>query len=139
MRISDWSSDVCSSDLLPWFRMSDAYITREMRIRDLLAHRSGLGLGAGDLLFWPTTTYTAREVAERLRDVPISGGFRERYAYDNILFGVAQPVIAAASGLSYEQFMRTRLFGPRGITETRFNAKPLNPANHIAPATQTID
>src|SRR3546814_4525870 len=44
-------------DHLPWFRMSDAYITREMRIRDLLAHRSGLGLGAGDLLFWPTTTY----------------------------------------------------------------------------------
>src|SRR3546814_11766222 len=52
-------------DHLPWFRMSDAYITREMRIRDLLAHRSGLGLGAGHRPFWPTTTYTAREVAER--------------------------------------------------------------------------
>src|SRR5690606_33399879 len=109
-------------DHLPWFRMSDAYITREMRIRDLLAHRSGLGLGAGDLLFWPTTTYTAREVAERLRDVPISGGFRERYAYDNILFGVAQQVIEAASRMPYEQFLRTRIFGPLGMDETRYNA-----------------
>ncbi|HRA03579.1 MAG TPA: serine hydrolase domain-containing protein, partial [Thermomonas sp.] len=76
-------------DHLPWFRMSDAYVTREMRIRDLLSHRSGLSLGAGDLLYWPTTTYTTREVAERLKDVPLTGGFREQYAYDNILFGVA--------------------------------------------------
>ncbi|WP_051176268.1 serine hydrolase [Luteimonas mephitis] len=119
-------------DHLPWFRMSDAYITREMRIRDLLAHRSGLGLGAGDLLFWPTTTYSAREVAERLRDVPISGGFRERYAYDNILFGVAQQVIEAASGMSYEQFLRTRIFGPLGMAETRFNADYLKPGDNVA-------
>ena len=119
-------------DHLPWFRMSDAYITREMRIRDLLAHRSGLGLGAGDLLFWPTTTYSGREVAERLRDVPISGGFRERYAYDNILFGVAQQVIEAASGMSYEQFLRTRIFGPLGMTGTRFNADYIEPGDNVA-------
>ncbi|MET0254782.1 MAG: serine hydrolase domain-containing protein, partial [Luteibacter sp.] len=44
-------------DRLPWFQMSDPYVTREMRVRDLLAHRSGLSLGAGDLLYWPATTY----------------------------------------------------------------------------------
>ena len=60
-------------DHLPWFRMSDAYVTREMRIKDLLAHRSGLTLGAGDLLYWPTTTYTTEEVARRLKDVPLGG------------------------------------------------------------------
>ncbi len=119
-------------DHLPWFRMSDPYITREMRVRDLLAHRSGLGLGAGDLLFWPTTSYSTREVAERLRDVPISGGFRERYAYDNILFGVAQLVIEQASGMSYEQFLRTRVFGPLGMTETRFNADAIRPGDNVA-------
>ncbi|MGV8932068.1 MAG: serine hydrolase [Luteimonas sp.] len=119
-------------DHLPWFRMSDPYITHEMRIRDLLAHRSGLGLGAGDLLFWPTTSYTTREVAQRLRDVPISGGFRERYAYDNILFGVAQLVIEQASGMSYEQFLRTRIFAPLDMTETRFNADAIKPGDNIA-------
>ncbi|HVI59059.1 MAG TPA: serine hydrolase [Luteimonas sp.] len=119
-------------DHLPWFRMSDPYITREMRVRDLLAHRSGLGLGAGDLLFWPATRYSTREVAERLRDVPISGGFRERYAYDNILFGVAQLVIEQASGMSYEQFLRTRVFGPLGMAETRFNADAIEPGDNVA-------
>ena len=119
-------------DHLPWFRMSDPYITHEMRIRDLLAHRSGLGLGAGDLLFWPTTSYTTREVAQRLRDVPISGGFRERYAYDNILFGVAQLVIEQASGMSYEKFLRTRIFAPLDMTETRFNADAIKPGDNVA-------
>jgi len=119
-------------DHLPWFRMSDAYITREMRVRDLLAHRSGLGLGAGDLLFWPTTSYSTREVAERLRDVPISGEFRAQYAYDNILFGVAQLVIEQASGMSYEQFLRTRIFAPLDMDETRFNSDYLKPGDNVA-------
>ena len=106
-------------DHLPWFRMSDAYVTREMRIRDLLAHRSGLSLGAGDLLYWPTTTYSTREVAERLKDVPLTGGFREQYAYDNILFGVAGLVVEAASGMSFQKFLETRIFDPLGMKETR--------------------
>lgn len=119
-------------DHLPWFRMSDAYVTREMRIRDLLAHRSGLGLGAGDLLFWPTTSYTNREVAERLKDVPLTGGFRAQYAYDNILFGVAQLVIEQVSGMSYEQFLRTRVFQPLGMEQTRFNSDALKPGDNVA-------
>ena len=53
---------------LPWFRMSNPYVTNEMRVRDLLAHRSGLSLGAGDLLYWPTTGYSNKEVAQRLKD-----------------------------------------------------------------------
>ncbi|WP_240126692.1 serine hydrolase [Thermomonas alba] len=119
-------------DHLPWFRMSDPYVTREMRIRDLLAHRSGLSLGAGDLLYWPTTTYTTREVAERLKDVPLTGGFREQYAYDNILFGVAQLVIEQASGMSYKQFLQTRIWQPLGMTETRYNSDDLKPGDNVA-------
>src|SRR5690606_28519123 len=50
-----WDDKV--TDHLPWFRMSDPYVTANMQVRDLLTHRSGLGLGAGDLLFWPGSTY----------------------------------------------------------------------------------
>jgi CubicO group peptidase (beta-lactamase class C family) len=57
-------------DYLPWFQMSDPYVTREMTVRDLLVHRSGLGLGAGDLLWWPPSTYDGHEIARRLREVP---------------------------------------------------------------------
>ena len=47
---------------LPDFQMYDAYVTHEMTVRDLLVHRSGLGLGAGDLLWWPTTSFTTDEI-----------------------------------------------------------------------------
>lgn len=119
-------------DHLPWFRMSDAYITREMRIRDLLAHRSGLGLGAGDLLYWPTTDYSNEEVARRLKDVPITGGFRSQYAYDNILFGVAQLVVEQAAGMPFERFLQTRILGPLAMDETRYNADALKPGDEVA-------
>lgn len=119
-------------DHLPWFRMADPYVTREMRIRDLLAHRSGLGLGAGDLLYWPGTDYSTAEVARRLKDVPLTGQFRGQYAYDNILYGVAQLVIEQASGLPYETFLRTRIFGPLDMDETRFNSDFLQPSDNVA-------
>ncbi len=119
-------------DHLPWFRMSDAYVTGEMRIRDLLAHRSGLGLGAGDLLYWPGSTYTTEEVARRLKDVPLKNGFRDRYAYDNILFGVAQLVVEAASGQSYKDFLQTRIFTPLGMRDTRFNSDFLQAGDNVA-------
>lgn len=119
-------------DHLPWFQMSDPYVTREMRIRDLLVHRSGLSLGAGDLLFWPATTYGTREIAERLRYVPLTGNFRSQYAYDNILYGVAQLVIEKASGQSYEQFLRSRIFGPLGMDDTRFNSDSIKPGDNVA-------
>ncbi|HRO64223.1 serine hydrolase [Thermomonas sp.] len=119
-------------DHLPWFRMSDPYVTHEMRVRDLLAHRSGLSLGAGDLLYWPTTTYSTREVAERLKDVPLTGGFREQYAYDNILFGVAQLVVEEASGMPFQRFLQTRIWNPLGMSETRYNSDDLKPGDNVA-------
>jgi CubicO group peptidase (beta-lactamase class C family) len=119
-------------DHLPWFQMSDPYITREMRVRDLLAHRSGLSLGAGDLLYWPETDYTAEEVARRLRYVPLTGGFRERYAYDNILYGVAQLVVEKASGQSFERFLQARIFDPVGMAATRYNADFLRQGDEVA-------
>lgn len=119
-------------DHLPWFQMADPYVTREMRLRDLLVHRSGLSLGAGDLLFWPATTYGTREIVQRLRHVPIKGGFRDRYAYDNVLYAVAQLVIEQASGQDFATFLRTRIFQPLGMAETRFNADALRPGDNAA-------
>ena len=119
-------------DHLPSFRMSDPYVTGEMRIRDLLAHRSGLSLGAGDLLYWPATTYSSDEVVARLAKVPLKGGFRDRYAYDNILYAVAQQVIERVSGQSYAQFLQTRIFAPVGMSATRFNADHLKPGDIAA-------
>lgn len=119
-------------DHLPSFRMSDPFVTGQMTLRDLLSHRSGLSLGAGDLLFWPATSYSNAEVVERLGRVPLKGGFRERYAYDNILYAVAQQVIEKVSGQSYRQFLQQRIFDKVGMDGTRYNADHLRPGDEAA-------
>jgi CubicO group peptidase (beta-lactamase class C family) len=103
-------------DYLPWFQLSDPYVTREMTIRDLLVHRSGLGLGAGDLLWWPPTTYDRKEIAKRLRHIPLSTSFRSAYAYDNVLYVVAGEVIEAVSGKTWEDFVTERILRPVGMS-----------------------
>src|ERR1700730_5993427 len=108
-------------DHLPWFRMADPYATREMRIRDILAHRSGLGSHAGDLLFVPASTYSTREVVERLRDLPLSNGFRDSFNYENIMYAVATLVIEQASGQSFGDFVRQHIFQPVDMTESRID------------------
>lgn len=119
-------------DHLPGFRMSDPYVTAQMRVRDLLTHRSGLGLGAGDLLFWPGSDHDTAEVVRRLKDVPLKSGLREAYAYDNILYAAATLLIEQASGQPYAQFLQQRFFTPLGMSGTRFNAAALRPGDPAA-------
>src|SRR5215469_5121920 len=82
-----WSDLV--KDHLPGFQMYDPYMTDHMTVRDLLTHRSGLGLGEGDLMIFPNTNRNRSEIVHALRYLKPATGFRERYAYDNILYIVA--------------------------------------------------
>ncbi|HEV8398607.1 MAG TPA: serine hydrolase [Gemmatimonadales bacterium] len=109
-----WDAPVIT--YLPWFQMYDPFVTRELTIRDLLVHRSGLGLGAGDLLWWPTSTYDRKEIARRLRYIKPETSFRSAYAYDNVLYSVAGEVIEAVSGQTWEDFVTSRILARVGMT-----------------------
>ncbi len=102
-------------DRLPGFQMYDPYVTREMTVRDLLVHRSGLGLGAGDLLFVPRGKLSRSEIVGRLRFIKPATSFRSGYAYDNILYTVAGALIEAVSGQRFEDYIRERVFRPAGM------------------------
>ncbi len=119
-------------DHLPEFQMADPYVTREMRIRDLFTHRSGLALGAGDLLYFPPSDLSRSEIVRRLRFVPLAYSFRERYAYDNILYLVAGEVIARVSGISWDEFLRRRIFEPLGMRSTVTSVRALREADEAA-------
>ncbi len=105
--------------VLPAFKLSDPYVTSELTIKDLLVHRSGLGLGAGDLLIWPSTTYTPSEVIERLQYVPLATSFRYSYAYDNVLYLVAGAAIESISGGYWSSFVNSRILKPLGMDDTQ--------------------
>lgn len=100
-------------DYVPEFRMYNAYVTEEFTIRDLLTHRSGLGLGAGDLMFWPdSSNFTMKDVIHNLRYLKPVSGFRTKYDYDNLLYMVAGEVIERVSGKSWSAFVEDRIMKP---------------------------
>lgn len=113
----EWDGRVI--DYLPWFRMWDPWVTREMTVRDLLVHRSGLGLGQGDLLYWPESNVSRREIVEAVRYLEPVTSFRSAYAYDNILYHVAALVIEEVSGQTWEEFVHSRIIEPLGMADTR--------------------
>src|ERR1051326_5260796 len=94
-----WDDKV--SARLPCFQMYDSYTTGEMTIRDLLVHNSGLGLGAGDLMFLHEGQKggrTRQELVEALRYIKPARPFRSGYAYDNVLYSAAGRLVDVVSG-----------------------------------------
>lgn len=102
-------------DHLPTFQMYDPWVTREITVRDLLVHRSGLGLGAGDMLMVPRGKLSRAETIARLRYIKPATSFRSGYAYDNILYTVAGALIEQVSGQSWEDYMRDHVFAPASL------------------------
>jgi CubicO group peptidase (beta-lactamase class C family) len=133
----EWDAPVIR--YLPWFRLANSYVTEELTIRDLLVHRSGLGLGAGDLLWWPPSTYTRREVTERLRNIPLESSFRSRYAYDNVLYSVAGEVVESVSGKTWEEFVQSRILDAIGMNGSTVRHSDASKGANVATTHGEID
>ena len=104
---------------IPEFKLHDPYPTEEFTIRDLLCHRSGLGLGAGDLMFFPDGgDFTIEDILHNLQYLAPVTSFRSQYAYDNNLYIIAGEVVARVSGMSWEDFVEQRIMRPLGMSHS---------------------
>jgi CubicO group peptidase (beta-lactamase class C family) len=110
-------------DHMPDFRVYDPWVTREITIRDLLVHRSGLGLGAGDLLFVPRSDLTRKETVRRLRYIKPATSFRSAYAYDNVLYMAAGQLIEEVTGQTWETYIKENIFKPAGMLHSTNDSK----------------
>lgn len=125
-----WDTKV--TDIIPEFKMYNPYVTEEFTIRDLLTHRSGLGLGAGDLMFWPDqNNFTLKDIIHNLRYLKPVSGFRTKYDYDNLLYIVAGEVVARVSGMPWEDFIESRILKPLGMNATAASYKRLKDKSNV--------
>ena len=131
-----WSDRV--ADRLPGFEMYDGYASHEMTVVDLLTHRSGLGLGEGDLMFVPATTRSRADVVRALRLLKPATSFRSVFAYDNVLYPVAGQLIWAVSGVTWETFVKQRIFAPAGMVDAAVNYDGQGP-DRVAPHARISD
>jgi len=124
---------------LPGFVMYDPYVSHEMTIRDLLTHRSGMGLGEGDLLFWPHSTYTREEVIYKLRFMKPVSSFRSHYAYDNLLYMTAGQIIPAVTGTTWDDYIRQHIFAPLGMNHSNVSNQAFKPGDDYAFPHSNVD
>ena len=103
---------------LPWFKMSDPYVTTHLTIRDMLVHHSGLAAYSGDLLLFPPSTFPRKEIIQKVAELPLVHDFRTTYAYDNVLYVTAGELVSEVSGMPWEDFIKTRIFDKIGMTES---------------------
>jgi len=106
-----WDTKVI--DIIPEFRLYNAYVTHEFTVRDLVTHRSGLGLGAGDLMVFPAAnTTTKEEMIHNLRYLKPVSSFRSKYDYDNLLYIVAGEIVSRVSGKDFDTYISENFFKP---------------------------
>jgi CubicO group peptidase (beta-lactamase class C family) len=110
----DWDERVI--DLDPDFRLYDPWVTREVTLRDLLCHRSGLPDHGGDLL--EDLGYSRAQVLHRLRYLKPASSFRSRYAYTNFGYTAATVAAARTTRKSWEDLAADKLYRPLGMKST---------------------
>jgi len=104
---------------LPDFKMYDETVTKEITIKDLVTHRAGLGLGQGDLMFFPEGgTLSVENIVYNVRFLKPYNSFRNNMDYNNVMFIVAGEVIRKVSGLSWAEFIETRILKPVGMVSS---------------------
>ncbi|MBL06000.1 MAG: serine hydrolase [Planctomycetes bacterium] len=116
---------------LPWFQLYDRYVSEELRVFELLCHRSGLGTFSGDLL-WYGTRYSSEEVVRRARFLEPKGVFRSDFGYSNLMFITAGEVLKAASGKPWAEYVEERFFVPLGMKRTRATVRGLEKIENVA-------
>lgn len=126
-----WTDKV--KDYIPEFKMYNDYVTENFNIQDLITHRSGLGLGAGDLMFFPDgSNFTIKDVLTNFQYFKPVSAFRTKWDYDNLLYIVAGEVIARVSGMSCGGFIQKRIVNPLQMNNTFVGSKLINDQSNFA-------
>jgi CubicO group peptidase (beta-lactamase class C family) len=126
-----WDTPVVAK--LPWFALSDPYVTSTVTVADLYSHRSGLPDHAGDQL--EDLDYDQLQTLERMRHLPLAP-FRISYAYTNFGLTAAAEAVAAAAGKPWADLSDEVLYRPLGMASTSsrfadFLARPNHAVNHV--------
>ena len=114
---------------LPGFELYDPYVTREITIRDLLTHRAGL---PNTDYLWYGQSAAPEDILYRMRYVEPETSFRSSFTYQNIMYATAGAIVSRASGMPWEDFVRSRIFEPLGMSGTIATAAHLEEQTNVA-------
>lgn len=123
------SWDEAAAGRLPGWSLGDPWVTREITIKDLVAHR--VGLDRADRI-WGATTFARDEILRRQRHIERRESFRYRFGYNNHMFLAAGRVIEQVAGQSWDEFVQRRIFEPLGMRRATTSTVPLQSLANVA-------
>lgn len=124
-------------DYLPYFELSDPYITAEARVKDLFTHN--LGIGSGDML-WAFDSLSTRETLEKFAAVPKAYPVRGGFLYNNLMYAVAGELIEAVSGQHWTEFVKEHIFEPLDMHRSYARSSQiLQAGNYVSPYLDDVE
>ncbi|HVF97337.1 MAG TPA: serine hydrolase [Flavisolibacter sp.] len=118
---------------LPDFQLYDPWVAKEATIRDLLCHRLGFETFQGDFMFFDSDL-TVAQVREKLSKVKPLYSFRSKWGYTNAAFLTAGEIIPKATGKTWAQLLKERIFTPLGMTRTLAMSSEIPGASNMSAA-----
>lgn len=118
-----------AAERVPGWQLADPWVTREVTIKDLVTHR--IGLDRADRI-WGGTDFSRDQILERQRHIDRIASFRYQFGYNNHMFLVAGRAIENASGKTWDDFIRERIFQPLGMARASSSTKPLAGMSNVA-------
>ena len=100
---------------VPSIRFYNDELDRSVTIRDMLSHRTGVTRHDS---IWYKSSFTRRELWDRLRYLEPTAPMRTKFLYNNLMFTAAGQVIEELSGKTWEQFVQQRIFDPLGMSHS---------------------
>ena len=128
--------DAPATKYLSGFQLADAYATREITVRDLLSHRSGLARGE---LAWYGSGFDRDEIVRRVRFLQPTWSLRSQFGYQNIMYIAAGQIAARVSGMSWDDFVQQRLLTPLGMTASSTTIRGLELRTNVASPHAEVD
>ena len=110
---------------LPYFKMYDPETDKNITIRDLLSHASGLN--RTDLAMI-TGKLNRRELIQVAAQAKPTAKLREKFQYQNIMFVAAGEIASTVEKQSYDKLVSSRIFKPLGMTNSTMSMKEMQKA-----------
>lgn len=123
---------------MPWFALSDPWVTAQVTVRDLLIHRVGVGRMLGNRLQF-MTNLSRDEVINQMRYMDFEAPFRDKSVYSNVMYSVAGQLIEYIEGVSWDTFLTERVFKPLGMNNTNTSITQFNAQTNLATPHQEIN
>jgi CubicO group peptidase (beta-lactamase class C family) len=124
-------------EYVPFFHLYDRLADEYVTIRDLLTHRTGL---QGTDLLWYGSPFTLEDIIRRLRYIEPDEGFRAAFQYQNVMYATVGYAVGEASGSTWQDFVRKRIFDPLGMAGADFSSVDAQQApDHATPQIEKPD